>query len=207
MKRLIIAPHADDEVLGVGGSVCKFIQNQDHVHLIVCGTRKNDSTEQINSATKHYTSCKVFPYQDESYFSVFDALLKSVEREYDRIRPDVVYIPSSRDFNQDHKCVHQVCEIVLRRYQQHPPQKILMYEIPSSTTQSFQNNFKCNYYEQLQLSHVNNKINTMSEYTNEMRDFPNPRSALGLMTYANMRGMECGCEYAEGFEIIYELSS
>ena len=207
MKNLIIAPHADDEVLAIGGTVEKYLERGDEVELIICGRRKHDDDEQKKNATKHYTNTHQLPYNDESYYSVFNLILESVESIYNRIRPDVVFVPNREDFNQDHKCVYEICEIVTRRYQDHSPDKILMYETPSSTTQSFNNNFKCNYYEQLQLEHVMAKIATMCEYENEMRDFPNPRSKLGLMTYANFRGMECGTEYAEGFNLIYQRSS
>lgn len=206
MKNLIIAPHADDEVLAVGGTVEKYLERGEDVELIICGIRKHDSNEQRKRATKHYTNTHQLPYNDEEYYSAFNFILGSVESIYNRVRPDVVFIPNRDDFNQDHKCIYEICEIVTRRYQEHAPNKILMYETPSSTTQSFNNNFKCNYYEQLQLKHVNAKIATMSEYENEMRAFPNPRSKVGLMTYANFRGMECGTEYAEGFNLIYQRS-
>ena len=203
---LIIAPHADDEALGVGGTVSKLLSKNAHVHLIICGTRVNDSDEQMKNATKHYSSVHTLPFHDESYTIQFKGILKSVERIYNTIKPDTIYIPSDRDFNQDHRCIHQVCEIALRRYQDHSPSTIFAYEIPSSTTQSFKNNFKCTHYEQLEHKHVEHKINTMNCYINEMREYPNPRSNIGIETYARMRGMECGCEYAEGFELIYSKS-
>lgn len=200
---LIIAPHADDEVLGVGGTVSKLLSRDIPIHLIICGVRTSDSQDQITNATKNYTTVNILNYSDESYTAHFNQILKSIEHIYNEIKPTTVYIPSNRDFNQDHRCVHQICEIALRRYQSHAPEKILAYEVPSSTTQSFNNNFKCTYYEQLDISDVDNKINTMEKYINEMREYPNPRSREGLETYAKMRGMECGCEYAEGFELIY----
>lgn len=203
---LVVAPHADDEVLGVGGSVEKHLEHGHNVHLIICGKRKHDTQNQIDRATKNYTSTQQMVFQDESYYTVFNALLDSVERAYSRVRPDTVYIPNNVDFNQDHRCIHEICEITCRRYQTDPPKEVLMYEIPSSTTQSFNNNFKCNYYEKLDFKHVEAKIKTMEMYTNEMREFPNPRSVKGLMTYAQFRGMECGEQYAEGFQILYKKS-
>lgn len=205
-RTLIIAPHADDEVLGVGGTVSKLLLSNIQVHLIICGVRTNDSREQIANATSDYTTVDILSYSDENYNLTFNKMLRSIEQLYNDIKPTTVYIPSDRDFNQDHRCVHQICEIVLRRYQEHAPSTILAYEVPSSTTQSFKNNFKCTHYEQLEHKHVEHKINTMNCYINEMREYPNPRSNIGIETYARMRGMECGCEYAEGFELIYSKS-
>ncbi len=32
---LIIAPHADDEVLGCGGTIARYVDNGDDVHVLV----------------------------------------------------------------------------------------------------------------------------------------------------------------------------
>tara|TARA_R110002153_G_scaffold13431_2_gene49975 strand:+ start:7415 stop:8035 length:621 start_codon:yes stop_codon:yes gene_type:complete len=206
MINLIIAPHADDELLGVGGSAHKYINAGDEVHVIICGVRKNDDDTQIEKATKDFTSVHILPFEDESYNIIKNKLLKNLENIYKTITPDIVFIPNRDDFNMDHKAVHEVCEVVLRRYQEHAPSKILMYEIPSSTTQSFNNNFKCNYYEELSLPNINSKIQRFHEYKNEVRKFPNPRSKDGIKTYAMFRGMECNTKYAEGFNLIYQKS-
>jgi len=44
MVNLIIAPHADDELLGVGGTAHKYLNAGDEVHVIICGVRKNDDS-------------------------------------------------------------------------------------------------------------------------------------------------------------------
>jgi len=206
MVNLIIAPHADDELLGVGGTAHKYINTGNEVHVIICGVRKNDDVIQIEKATKDFTSVHILPFQDESYNIIKNKLLKSVEKIYNNLKPNIVFIPNKDDFNMDHKAVYEVCEVVLRRYQEHSPDKIVMYEIPSSTTQSFNNNFKCNYYEELSLTDINFKIKRFYEYKNEVRKFPNPRSEDGIMVYAMFRGMECNTIYAEGFNLIYQKS-
>lgn len=202
-KILIIAPHADDETLACGGSVAKHIETGACVHLIVCGTREHDDPMHLVEATSQYTSVDQYEYRDESYYSSFNALLTSVETSYSKIKPDVIYIPNKHDFNMDHKCVHEISEIVCRRFQTHAPSMVLMYEVPSSTTQSFNNNFRCNYYECLQESHMESKILSMSKYERELREYPNPRSEDGLWVYARFRGMECNESLAEGFNLIY----
>lgn len=205
-KYLIIAPHADDELLGVGGTARKYINAGDEVHVIICGIRKNDDSMQITKATNWFTSVHILPFEDESYNIVKNKLLKNVENIYNNLKPNIVFIPNKDDFNMDHKVVYEICEVVLRRYQEHSPDKILMYEVPSSTTQSFNNNFKCNYYEKLTLTNLNYKIKRFCEYKNEVRKFPNPRSKDGIKTYAMFRGMECNTKYAEGFNLIYQKS-
>ena len=202
-KILIVAPHADDEVLGVGGTVSKY-KNSHQIGLLVCGKRVNDIDEDIQQATSHYDYVSVLKHnRDEHYHENFTDMVKCVEEVVRYFQPDIVYIPNIDDFNKDHKTIHQVCEIVFRRYQEYPPSMILMYETPSSTTQSFRNNFKCNFYEVLNKSHVQCKIDTLLKYKEEVRDYPNPRSPEGLLTYAKFRGMECNSCFAEGFQVLY----
>lgn len=203
MINLFIAPHADDEILGCGGVISKLKRNGEDIHLIVCSQRKQDlSTYQ--DVYSQFTSCNLLPFEDEKINSYY--LLKSIETIYNKIKPKTIFIPNKDDFNLDHKEVYKACEVILRRFQKHQPSKILMYETPSSTTQSFNNNFKCNYYVQLSKKDLKFKIDTFEKYKNELRQYPNPRSPEGILTYAKFRGMECNSLYAEGFNLIYQKS-
>ena len=202
-KILIIAPHADDEVLGVGGTTNKLTRQGYEVHVIVCSKRINDLPEYKQALNK-FTTVNCLGFSDESLHIVKDHLLKKIEKIYNKIKPNIIFIPNKDDFNSDHRVVHNVCEIVARRFQAHAPDQILAYEVPSSTTQSFKNNFHCNYYVTLTQDDLTYKIGTLTYYKNEIREYPNPRSSEGLLTYAKFRGMECNSEYAEGFKLIYQ---
>jgi len=79
LRYLIIAPHADDELLGVGGTARKYIDAGDEVHIIICGVRKNDDSRQITKATNWFTSVHILPFEDESYNIVKNKLLKNVK--------------------------------------------------------------------------------------------------------------------------------
>ena len=203
MKYLVIAPHADDEVLGVGGTTSKLLSDGHEVHLIVCSKRSNDH-EEYKEAMTHFTSSIWLDFEDEKLNLIKNRLLKVVEKVYNGLKPDIIFIPNKDDFNLDHKVVYEVCEIICRRYQKYPPEMILMYEVPSSTTQSFKNNFKCNYYVELQDIDIKFKINNFKKYKNEIRNYPNPRNEEGILTYAKFRGMECNTKFAEGFNLIYK---
>ena len=201
MVTLIIAPHADDEILGCGGTISKLKRNGEKVHLIICSNRKQDLKEYKN-IWKKFDSFNILPFEDEKLNRNY--LLKSIELIYNKIKPNTIFIPNKDDFNLDHKEVYKACEVVLRRFQKHQPNKILMYEIPSSTSQSFNNNFKCNYYIELEEIDIKYKIDLFKKYINELRDYPNPRSPEGIKTYAKFRGMESNSLYAEGFNLIYQ---
>ena len=203
MSTLFIAPHADDEILGCGGTISKLKRDGKDVHLIVCSQRKQDLST-YHEVYDQFTSYNILPFEDEKLDRYY--LLKSIETIYNELKTDTIYIPNKDDFNLDHKEVYKACEVVLRRYQEHQPKRVLMYETPSSTTQSFNNNFKCNYYEEIDEIDLKYKVNNFKKYKNEIREYQNPSSAEGIKNYAKFRGMECNAIYAEGFNLIYQKS-
>lgn len=203
-KVLVIAPHADDEILGCGGTINKLKTKNYEINLIICSHRLNDDDVKIAKTTSNYKNFYHLNYKDENLNT--HLLIKSLEKIYEEIKPDIIFIPNKDDFNTDHQAVYKACEVVLRRYQKHQPKQIIMYEVPSSTTQSFNNNFKCNYYIELSDEDLKFKIDNFNIYDYEQRLEPNPRNENGLITYAKFRGMECNSKYAEGFNLIYSKS-
>ena len=197
MKYLVIAPHADDELLGCGGTISKLLRSNNEVYLLVCSTRHND-LKKYKDVFSLFTGYFELPFEDEKLHRY--NLLKSIETIYNKIKPHTIFIPNKDDFNLDHQEVYKSCQVVLRRFQTYEPKEILMYEVPSSTTQSFKNN----YYVELQDTDIKFKIDNFKKYINEIRDYPNPRNEEGILTYAKFRGMECNTKFAEGFNLIYK---
>ena len=204
MKVLIIAPHADDEVLGCGGTLAKYKKLGYSLNLVIVGIRELEDLTKYNPVFSIFDKGFNINVQDEHFYKYKREIIKGLEDAYNQIKPDIIFIPNKDDFNNDHKVVHEACEVVCRRFQEHEPKKILAYEVPSSTTQSFNNNFKCNYYETLSEEDLTFKIQLFNIYEPEKRDIPNPRNERGLLIYASFRGMECNSMYAEGFNLIYQ---
>jgi hypothetical protein len=80
-----------------------------------------------------------------------------------------------------------------------------MYEVPSSTTQGTKAFFPNTYYI-LNKEDVDIKWQMILHYESEVRDYPNPRSAMGIETYARFRGMECNREFAEAYISLYKIN-
>ena len=53
--------------------------------------------------------------------------------------------------------------------------------------------------------HIETKINAMTEYKDEMRDFPHPRSTEALRAIAARWGSVAGLDCAEAFELIRSI--
>ena len=207
-KILIIAPHADDEVLGVGGTIQKHIQHGDIVDVVIVCDRES-THDQKSYADQANTILGVndvtwLGFPDECVDNMMRDLIKKIETKYNELKPDIVYICNGDDVNTDHQIIHRACVVVCRSIQNHSPRQVLVYEVPSSTTQSLPKTFQPNYYVSLTEDDVNTKCEAMHAYKCELRDFPNPRNSRGIKVYAQYRGMECNSMYAECFNLLYE---
>ena len=85
MKYLIIAPHADDELLGCGGTVSKLLRSGEEVYLLVCSTRQNDLAK-YKDIFSLFTDYYELPFEDEKLHKY--NLLKAIEPIYNKIKPD-----------------------------------------------------------------------------------------------------------------------
>ena len=203
-RALIVAPHADDEILGCGGYIS---QNTDaDIHVIVVANRTTDNTNDIQTLEKSYGITYHFlNYTDERLDIVSSSdLIKDIEKIYLEVKPDVVFIPFDGDISSDHAAVHKSARIAFRKIQQYQPSECLCYEIPSSTTQGYKAFFP-NVYLPLSKTHVDTKWCMLNTYSGEVRDYPNPRCAIGIETYSRFRGMECNREYAEAYISLYKI--
>ena len=119
IKKLILAPHVDDEVLGCGG----ILDSDSFVYF--CGIdeskfRKDKgkvSVKERFSQLKNVANYLGFKYQcdrstkvnyyDERYFiNIFEDLIN-------HLKPEAIYLPHPR-FNQDHRTIFNAASIALR---------------------------------------------------------------------------------------------
>jgi len=214
MNILVIAPHADDEVLGCGGTISRYAAEGHKIDL--CITSKphtpNWSEEYIRNREEEIKNvCKtlninkvtVLDYKaallgDVNHIDLNDKIRKVVEES----NPDEIFIPFYGDLHKDHRVVAESCLVVLRPIE-HKIRRILMYEILSETEWGY-TPFKPNIYIDI-TNYINNKIEAMKHYKKEVKNTPHPRSIEGIKALARKRGSEVNIVYAESFILIREV--
>lgn len=214
----VIAPHMDDEVLGVGGTIAKHVANGDHVTVCVLANRAYDNEyhEDLIREEKEATwaAKEVMGYDDLHFLDLPDEqldrgvidVIKPLEAVYEEVNPNVVYTCHRGDPHQDHRAAFEASLVPSRPISASPPDRVLVYEVPSSTDQSppyaeFQ--FAPNVYTDVS-DYLETKVEAMAQYERESRTFPHPRSSEGIRVYAKKRGMEIGYEAAEAFSLLRE---
>ncbi len=219
MNILVIAPHPDDEVLGVGGTILKHSENKDNVFLIFItrGSEKDYSKEildekrkEVENVGKAFNAKKIF-FCDFIAAELDTIPLNDINKKLKRIinecNPEIAYIPHENDLHKDHKIVFDSCMIVLRPAINNNIKKIYCYETLSETEWSNQytNKFIPNYYSDIS-EFLDKKLEIFSLYKTEVREFPHPRSVEGIKHKAIQRGNEVCLKAAEAFMLMREIN-
>jgi len=214
MKILIIAPHGDDEVLGCGGIISRYVDEGHKVDLCIV-TRPhtpNWSEKYIKDREKEIEKiCKIFKINNIKILKFKAALLDEVNhlemnfeiREViNASKPDEVFIPFYGDLHKDHRIVSESCLVALRPIE-YKIKRIFMYETLSETEWGYQP-FKPNVYIDI-TKYIENKLKSMKYYSKELKPTPHPRSLEGIRSLARKRGSEVNIMYAEAFILIREI--
>lgn len=219
MKVLIFAPHLDDEILGLGGTLAKHIANGNEVYVCVVarGSRKLYSEELLKERDEEALACHKFLGVKETILLGCESthleeinrieFNKMIGEVVNRIQPDEVYIPHYGDMHKDHNVVTSAAMVALRPKGKHIVSRVYCYETPSETGWNIPGtvtDFMPNVYNDI-TDYLETKIKAMSFYQTQMSPFPNPRSLEALEALAKYRGMICGCKAAEAFALVREI--
>ena len=216
-KILIISPHPDDEVIGCGGVIAKAKANKSKLNVLYVTT---GSTRQfVTKNTDHSTRIKeiekvssygAFKYSilfKDKFFVKLDTVPQKVlidlfEDHIQKIKPDIIFIPFSKSYNQDHRAVYTAAITALRPLPtniRHHVNYIIEYEEPY--TWSIDSIFSPNLY--LNTSDFEkDKIKLMKLHKSQDRKFPFARSSENLIYRMRIRGSEIGVKSAEAFKLI-----
>ncbi len=215
-KILVIAPHADDEILGVGGTISKYIENSYKVIVLVMtnankGNPKDYSETLINNIRKESKRANKLIGVNELIFYDYPALsldylqisemAKTIKKNILKFKPQKVFIPNSEDIHLDHQYVHAACLVACRPIGSFKIQELLSYETLSETEWG-KNQFSPDKYEILSKKNLQNKINAFKKYKSQIGKKFHPRSIKGIENLSKFRGSNISVQYAEAFKVI-----
>lgn len=215
-KILVVAPHPDDEVLGVGGSIAKHVNAGDEVYVCIITkaytpewsdnfikNRSNEIKKAHEILNVYKSICLDLPTVKLDTFPQVD-LNAAIFEVVAKIDPEIVYIPHKGDLNKDHRLVHYAA-LVATRPANRQLKKILAYETLSVTEWgSTIDPFIPNSYIDISET-FDKKIEAMKAYGSELKEPPHPRSLEIIEALAKKRGSEIFVNYAEAFLLIREI--
>jgi len=222
MKILIIAPHPDDEVLGCGGTIKKHSNQGDDVYLcIVTKAYTPDWTQEFIDNRKKNIDCsnKILGIKETFFLDLPTVKLDTIPQKelndsiskcVENIKPEILYIPFGGDLNKDHRLVFESSIVATRPKPKNSIKKVLSYEVLSETewgslrAQEMKDIFIPNIYIDISNT-LEFKLEAMSCYKSELKDYPHPRSLEAINVLAKKRGSESGLTVAEAFVLIREI--
>lgn len=213
MNILIVVPHPDDEVLGFGGVIQKHIKAGDTVFVNFLlenrGPRWVTQISQVPSVAKKlgYQTIITDTRLNENCFIKNVTILEEIIAKF---KPDILYSVFGGDSHQDHDYTFKVVRIATRVWAPFLVNQVYLGEIPSSTDQAPklpQFTFLPTRYVPLTDEEITVKIEAMKLYTEEVREWPHPRSPKGIVNLAERRGSECRQLYAESFVTLRDIHS
>ena len=217
-KILIISAHADDESFGMGGTLKKFQDEGYELHWLIftkvwepkwSKDILNERKIAIENIKKQLSinTIEQWEFLDNRLDIIpIDELQSRLIISFEKVRPEWVFVPSPWDFNHEHEIVFNIVQMSTKPYYSSYIEKIIAYEIPSSTDSTFKTfkQFPFNLYINIE-KYIESKVELIKNYKSELMEFPHPRSIEYVKSLAKVRGAESGLLYAEGFHILREI--
>ena len=237
MKILVIAAHPDDEVLGMGGTITKYVKNGDSVKIIIMATgifsrrsfnNTNASVYEVDESVLGEMSKQVQNLQKDAIKASKIMGVKDVEflnfpdNEMDKksnleITKKIESIISK--FKPDIVFTHSQHDINIDHRMIYdatitatrPFSKFKVKEVISFEVPSSTEWYFPSKFSPNMFIDINKelptKIKALSAYKTEINNFPHPRSAEGLEIIAKRWGTVSAFNAAEAFYIVRQLKS
>ena len=217
---LVIAPHPDDEVLGVGGTMARLsgAGREVHVAIVTRGrpplfTEEESERDREEARAAHallgvaHTHLMDFPAAelDTVPHAEVNRALAVLMRE---IAPDTLFIPFNGDIHLDHQLVFISSMVAARPNRPGGfPKRIYAYETLSETnwhapyvTPAFVPNCFVDIADYLDL-----KLAAMEAYLSQIKPAPNERSLQAIQALSRLRGATVHVSAAEAFVLLREV--
>ena len=215
-RLLIIAPHADDEVLGCGGLISRVKKDGGKVYVLIfnVGSIEKYNNKKFTELRKKETLEAMKFLNVDKYVTVFDSpddnryldskplhtLISAIETDTSvsliKIKPTIVAIPTIKSHHQDHIHVHKACIAALRPLSMPITNIVLSYEAPEHSRWSANGNFEPNFYIDIS-KHITKKVQSFSKYKSQIK--LNGRDKYTITNHAEYRGKEVGRKYCEAY--------
>ena len=222
---LVIAPHADDEVLGCGGTIYKHHLNEDKVYVAIMTNASKGAPELFsekyidNVRNEALKAHKILGVTETLFFDLpapklnqypLYKIADKISLLIKKYNIHAVYIPHRGDLHKDHESIYDATLVAAKPLPGQSVKEILVYETLSETDWSdtvSASVFVPRFFNILQKSVLNKKITAMKCFKSQLKDPPNSRSLENLKNLASVRGSTVGHNYAESFDIVRILKN
>ena len=220
-KILVITPHTDDELFGVGGTLLRLKKEgyQIKICLMSCSDRYMRHLDKIVTEKEQWSEfvnvCKEISTEDPIKFDTNNTRLEEIPQHkmvrwldgiIENYQPNVIYT-CEPSYHQEHKDVFRATMSACRlTFGKGLLDEVLLYESPTSTWSDNENKFTPNIYVNIE-PYINEKIRIfrdcykLQHTTKERLNL----SEEGIIKHAIYRGYESGLKMAESFKSVRKI--
>ena len=225
---LIVVAHPDDELLGLGATMNKLINEANvYTRVVILGEGitsrdilRDVASREIDLANHRYNAelatktigyheLELYQFPDNRFDSVpLLDIIKVVETEKNQFKPDIIFTHHGGDVNIDHQRTFEAVITATRPMQHEVARSIFTFETPSGTewrSVTDPRHFLPNFFISFSENNLQSKTDAMECYQYEKRSYPHPRSPKALEIQAQRWGISVGVEYAEAFCLVRSI--
>jgi len=214
---VVVAPHPDDEVLGVGGTIARLSDSGINVKVVLM-TRGKDPALTARNRSDALEAHKVLGVA-ETLFLDFPAagldqiahatLNKALCEVFENWKPETIFLPFPGDIHRDHKEVFESAMVATRPNSSSYPKIVLCYETLSETNWSapFQlPAFNPNVFLSIE-GYLETKTEAFKKFTMQVQQWPHERSVESIEALAKHRGATVFFREAEAFMLVRSINN
>ena len=220
MRTIVVAPHPDDETLGVGGTLLRrksegaslawLIVTSISVESGWSSEKVKQRADEIHRITQLYGFDEVYSlnFQTTRLDTIpMGDVVEAVSEVVKKFKPEEVFVPHPGDVHTDHHVVFDAVSASTKWFRFPSVKRILAYETLSETDfgLAIGQAFCPNVFVDIE-HFFSKKLQAMDIYSSEMGEFPFPRSHKAIQALATLRGSASGFKAAEAFELFRERS-
>ncbi|OGF51303.1 MAG: hypothetical protein A2044_01570 [Candidatus Firestonebacteria bacterium GWA2_43_8] len=194
MKILAIGPHPDDIEIGCGGALLIARDKKYDISLLVMsqGQAGGDFEKRIKEQEKVAKTLKAkltWGGLIDTRVELNRELIQILEREINKVNPDIIFAPYSNDTHQDHRNISTAVVTAARFHK-----NVLFYEVPSSI------DFQPTVYVNI-TPVISRKFGLLRTHASQVHKTKVPGLSILKNAEANaiFRGVQNRVKYAEGF--------
>ena len=217
MPVLVVAPHPDDEVLGVGGTMARLAGEGERVTVAVVtrGEAGMFDPEMIERGREEARLAHRLLGVGETLFLDLPAarldqlphheVNAAMQRLVDGQRPTMCFLPFRGDIHRDHQIVFDSMLVAVRPSRGTFVPEIYAYETLSETNWNAPRGITPPFVPDCFIridDQLDRKLDAMRLYASQLQRFPHERSVEALEALARHRGATIGAAAAEAFMTI-----
>jgi len=226
MKVLVVAPHRDDEVLGVGGTIARFVAEQHDVVIGIMTGHGSGETHPLYPSQEQWARLEAEANQAYAVLGVRETIRANIptvlvseepiwrinrvaEQMIRDTRPDVLFVPFLFDMHHDHRELVRAFSVAWRPSSPEGRniRQILAYETVSESHWGFpglEPAFAPNVWIDIS-RYLPKKLESLKCFESQMQPSPATRSLQAVEALARFRGSQIAVEAAEGFVLLRQI--